>query len=149
MLYRAYPSGPIAVLRFRTSRSGRYFGTSPYCLAPSGSSLEEGGALTSSLRCVSYETMGILANFLHFVKRNVVYKNRYANFTNRSLSQMGIWYNMTTRERGWGKPMPGEYSWMMGRRTRDTSPAEPRSVGTTQVNTKESPDETSGLCLFT
>ena len=68
--------------------------------------------------------MGILANFPAFVKSKVVCKNRYAFFTNRSLSRRWIWYNMTTTK-GWGKPMPGEYSRMSRRRTRDTSQAVP------------------------
>ena len=41
--------------------------------------------------------------------------------------------------------MPGEYSWMMERRPRDTSPAEPHYVGMTQVNTEESPAASPGF----
>ena len=94
--------------------------------------------------------MGILANFPAFVKSKVVYKNRYAIFTNRSLSWRWIWYNMTTTK-GWGKPMPGEYSRMMERCTRDTSfcRAATNHAGTTQVNTEESPDTMSGLLPLT
>ena len=44
--------------------------------------------------------------------------------------------------------MPGEYSWMMERRPRDTSPAEPHYVGMTQVNTEESPDASPGFEHF-
>ena len=96
-----------------------------------------------------YETMGILANFPAFVKSKVSPKNRYANFTNRSLSRPGIWYNMTTTKR-LGEPMPGEYSRMMERCTRDTSFCRAATIhaGTTQVNTEESPDAMSGLLPF-
>ena len=79
------------------------------------------GCLLHPIHAFRYETMGILANFRHFVKSKVVYKNRYAFFTNRSLSHRRLWYNIDTTERGWGKPMPGEYSWMNRRRPRDTS----------------------------
>ncbi len=124
-LYRAYPSGPIVIRHFQPGRSGRYFGGFPYCLAPTGSSLEGKGRLLHPFDAFRYETMPILANERHFVKPKVVYKNRYAFFTNRSLSPPRIWYNITTTERGWGRPMPGEYSRMTRRRTRDRSPAEP------------------------
>ena len=89
--------------------------------------------------------MGILANKSHFVKSKVVYKNRYTDFTNRSLSPQGLWYNIATTERGWGKPMPGEYSWMMERRTRDTSPGPSRICGNDTSAYEESPDQGPGF----
>ena len=95
-LYRAYPSGPIVIRHFQPGRSGRYFGASSYCLAPGGSSLDGKGRLLHPFDAFRYETSLILANPPGFVKQKLVYKNRYANFTNRSLSPEGIWYNMTT-----------------------------------------------------
>ena len=45
--------------------------------------------------------------------------------------------------------MPGEYSWMMERQTRDTSFCQAAIyAGMTQVNTKESPDLRPGFAFF-
>ena len=44
--------------------------------------------------------------------------------------------------------MPGEYSRMMERLTRDTSFCQAASAGMTQVNTKESPDQSPGFDFF-
>ena len=65
-------------------------------LHPPAALWKKAGRLLHPFDAFRYETSLILANPPGFVKQKLVYKNRYANFTNRSLSPEGIWYNMTT-----------------------------------------------------
>ena len=65
------------------------------------------GRLLHPFDAFRYETKGILANKSLFVKSKVVYKNRYAYFTNRSLSPEDLWYNIDTIEKEMGKADAG------------------------------------------
>ena len=65
------------------------------------------GRLLHPFDAFRYETSLILANPPGFVKQKLVYKNRYANFTNRSLSPQGLWYNIATTKKVGGTDVGG------------------------------------------